>query len=114
MELDFDENDDDEGLDESGGTENTSCAQEERVMSQNEGHRRQGVISSNVPDENSSANEIPTSGEARDCHEEQSEPMDVSAAPLSASPQLKTHRGREISGVAVNHDSFRLSWKSFH
>ncbi|KAG7551143.1 Protein kinase domain [Arabidopsis thaliana x Arabidopsis arenosa] len=105
MELDFDENNEDEGPDESEGTENTSCAQEERVVGQNESHRRQGVISSNVPHENSSANETPASGEARDCHEEQSEPMDVSAAPPSASPQLKTHRGREISGVAVNHDS---------
>lgn len=105
MELDFDENNDDEGPDESEGTENTSCAQDERVMSQKESHRRQGLISSNVTDENSSANETPTSVEARDCHEEQSEPMDVSAAPPSASPQLKTHRRREVSGVAVNHDS---------
>ncbi|KAL9810783.1 putative serine/threonine-protein kinase RUNKEL ULK-ULK4 family [Arabidopsis thaliana] len=94
-----------EGPDESEGTENTSCAQEERVMSHNENHRRQRVVSSNVPDENSSANETPTLGEARDCHEDQSEPMDMSAAPPSASPQLKTHRGRETSGVAVNHDS---------
>uniref|UniRef100_A0A1J3JA14 non-specific serine/threonine protein kinase n=1 Tax=Noccaea caerulescens TaxID=107243 RepID=A0A1J3JA14_NOCCA len=105
MELDFDENNDDEGPDESEGTENTSGAQDERVSSQNESHRRQGVISNNVPDENSSANETPTSGEARDCHEEQSEPIEMSAAPPSASPQLKTHRGREVSGVAVNHDS---------
>ncbi|CAA7061903.1 unnamed protein product [Microthlaspi erraticum] len=105
MELDFDENNDDEGPDDSEGTENTSSAQDERVSSQNESHRRQGVIGNNGPDENSSANETPTSGEARDCHEEQSEPIEMSAAPPSASPQLKTHRGREVSGVAVNHDS---------
>uniref|UniRef100_A0A1J3D2H2 non-specific serine/threonine protein kinase n=1 Tax=Noccaea caerulescens TaxID=107243 RepID=A0A1J3D2H2_NOCCA len=105
MELDFDENNDDDGPDESEGTENTSGAQDERVSSQNESHRRQGVISNNVPDENSSANETPTAGEAGDCHEEQSDPIEMSAAPPSASPQLKTHRGREVSGVAVNHDS---------
>nr|VDD42070.1 unnamed protein product [Brassica oleracea] len=58
MELDFDEDNDEDGPE---GNENTSCAQDERVLSQNESHRRQGVRSNNVPDENSSANETPTS-----------------------------------------------------
>ncbi|CAN8255898.1 unnamed protein product [Cochlearia groenlandica] len=95
MELDFDENNEDEGPDESEGHENTSCAQDERRQ----------VMSNNVPDENSAANETPTSTEARDCHEEHSGLTEVSPAPPSASPQLKTHRGREVSGVTVNHDS---------
>ncbi|KAH0931731.1 hypothetical protein HID58_008848 [Brassica napus] len=105
MELDFDEDNDEDGPDESEGNENTSCAQDERVLSQNESHRRQGVKSKNVPDENSSANGTPTSGEARGCHEEQSEPIEVSAALPSASPQVKTHRGRDVSGINVHHDS---------
>uniref|UniRef100_M4CQI6 non-specific serine/threonine protein kinase n=1 Tax=Brassica campestris TaxID=3711 RepID=M4CQI6_BRACM len=105
MELDFDEHNDEDGPDESEGNENTSRAQDERVLSQNESHRRQGVRSKNVPDENSSANGTPTSGEARGCHEEQSEPIEVSAALLSASPQVKTHRGRDVSGINVHHDS---------
>ncbi|CAH2072418.1 unnamed protein product [Thlaspi arvense] len=105
MELDFDEDNDDEGPDEMEGSENTSCAQDERVSSQNDSHGRQRVMSNNVPDEKSSANETPTSEEARDCHEEQSEPIEVSAALPSASPQLKTHRGREVSGFTANHDS---------
>uniref|UniRef100_A0A0D3B1U8 non-specific serine/threonine protein kinase n=1 Tax=Brassica oleracea var. oleracea TaxID=109376 RepID=A0A0D3B1U8_BRAOL len=104
MELDFDEDNDEDGPDELEGNENTSGAQDERVLS----HRRQGVRSNNVLDENSSANETPTSGtsgEARDCHEEQSEPIEVSAALPSASPQVKTHRGRDVSGINVHHDS---------
>ncbi|CAF1697853.1 unnamed protein product [Brassica oleracea var. botrytis] len=104
MELDFDEDSDEDGPDELEGNENTSGAQDERVLS----HRRQGVRSNNVLDENSSANETPTSGtsgEARDCHEEQSEPIEVSAALPSASPQVKTHRGRDVSGINVHHDS---------
>ncbi|CAF1924709.1 BnaC05g08040D [Brassica napus] len=105
MELDFDEDNDEDGPDEPEGNENTSCAQDERVLSQNESHRRQGVRSNNVPDENSSANETPTSGEPRDFHEEQSEPFEVSAALPSASPQVKTHREREVSGITVHHDS---------
>ncbi|KAL0843299.1 hypothetical protein Bca101_016544 [Brassica carinata] len=105
MELDFDEDNDEDGPGESEGNENTSCAQDERVLSQNESYTMQGVRSKNVPDENSSANETPTSGEARDCHEDQPEPLEVSAALPSASPQVKTHRGREVSGVTVHHDS---------
>ncbi|KAF3551264.1 hypothetical protein DY000_02000797 [Brassica cretica] len=105
MELDFDEDNDEDGPDESEGNENTSGAQDERVLSQNESHRRQGVRSKSVPDENSSANGTPTSGEARDCHEEQSEPIEVSAALPRASPQVKTHRGRDVSGINVHHDS---------
>ncbi|XP_056856817.1 serine/threonine-protein kinase RUNKEL-like [Raphanus sativus] len=105
MELDFDEDNDEDCPDESEGNENTSCAQDERVLSQNESHRRQGVRSKSVPDENSSANGIPTSSEGRDCQEEQSEPIEVPAALPSASPQVKTHRGREVSGITVHHDS---------
>lgn len=101
MELDFDEDNDEDGPDELEGNENTSGAQDERVLS----HRRQGVRSNNVPDENSSANETPTSGEPRDFHEEQSEPFEVSAALPSASPQVKNHREREVSGITVHHDS---------
>ncbi|KAJ4882519.1 Protein kinase family protein with ARM repeat domain [Raphanus sativus] len=100
MELDFDEDNDEEGPDESEGNENTPCAQDERVQNQDESHKRQGVRSNNVPDENSSPNETPTSGEA----EEQSEPIEVSAALPSASPLVKAHRGREVSGFTVNHD----------
>ncbi|KAF8094565.1 hypothetical protein N665_0359s0009 [Sinapis alba] len=104
MELDFDEDNDEEGPDESEGNENTPCAQDERVLNQNESHKRQGVRSNSAPDENSSPNETPTSGEAKDCHEEQSEPIEVSAALPCASPLVKTHRGREVSGFTVNHD----------
>ena len=105
MELDFDEDNDEDGPDEPEGNENTSCAQDERVLSQNESHRRQGVRSNNVPDESSSPNETPTSAGAKDCQEEQSEPIEVSAALPCASPLVKTHRGREVSGLTVNHDS---------
>ncbi|KAH0860505.1 hypothetical protein HID58_088766 [Brassica napus] len=105
MELDFDEDNDEEGPDESEGNENTPCAKDERVLNQNESHQRQGVRSNNVPDESSSPNETPTSAEAKDCQEEQSEPIEVSAALPCASPLVKTHRGREVSGLTVNHDS---------
>ncbi|KAG5376616.1 hypothetical protein IGI04_041212 [Brassica rapa subsp. trilocularis] len=105
MELDFDEDNDEEVPDESEGNENTPCAKDERVLNQNESHQRQGVRSNNVPDENSSPNETPTSAEAKDCQEEQSEPIEVSAALPCASPLVKTHRGREVSGLTVNHDS---------
>ncbi|KAF2574265.1 hypothetical protein F2Q70_00005879, partial [Brassica cretica] len=105
MELDFDEDNDEEGPEESEGNENTPCAKDERVLNQNESHQRQGVRSNNVPDESSSPNETPTSAEAKDCQEEQSEPIEVSAALPCASPLVKTHRGREVSGLTVNHDS---------
>ncbi|KAL0647523.1 hypothetical protein Bca4012_045814 [Brassica carinata] len=105
MELDFDEDNDEEGPDESEGNENTPCAKDERVLNQNESHQRQGVRSNNVPDESSSPNETPTSAEAKDGQEEQSEPIEVSAALPCASPLVKTHRGREVSGLTVNHDS---------
>ncbi|CAH8381426.1 unnamed protein product [Eruca vesicaria subsp. sativa] len=100
MELDFDEDNDEDGPDESEGNENT-----ERFLSQNESHGKQGVSSNNMPDENSSANETPTSDEARDCHDEQSEPIELSTALPSASPQVKTLRGREVSGITVHHGS---------
>ncbi|XP_019058665.1 PREDICTED: serine/threonine-protein kinase RUNKEL [Tarenaya hassleriana] len=109
MELDFEENNDEEGHDESDGPESTASALNERPSSRNGNQAGQEAISNNVPVDDASTNETPALSEAGDCREEQpSEPIEVAALP-SASPQLKTHRGRDVSGFAINPDSARSS-----
>ncbi|XP_065863550.1 serine/threonine-protein kinase RUNKEL [Euphorbia lathyris] len=93
MELDFNENTEDDANDEPDGSDNPSCMPDE--------------VDSNTPQvETSPVVNMPASEELRTNDQEScSEHVDMAAAPLSASPQLK----RTKEGSATEFDSSKSS-----
>lgn len=111
MELDFNENDEDDGHDEPEGTDSQASIPEDKLSSQNQYQGKVEDMENNIqqPDAQPMAN-LPASDESRTFDQESSsEHFEVVATPPSVNPQLKNQRIKEGSGSALDYDSTKPS-----
>ncbi|KAL6535359.1 hypothetical protein OROMI_026733 [Orobanche minor] len=113
MELDFNENTDDDGHDETEGPDNASTTENNlSTPSKHEGELEEMDKVRSQPDI-SNAVDTPLQDDSKSQEQESSsEHMEVSPAavtPLTASPQLKTPRTKDVSGRALDFDAIKSS-----
>ncbi|CAA0834795.1 Protein kinase family protein with ARM repeat domain [Striga hermonthica] len=113
MELDFNENTEDDGNDETEGSENASTMEDNlSTPNKHEGKLEDTDSVSNQPG-TSNVVETPIHDDSKPHEQESSsEHVEVSPAavtPTSASPQLKTPRNKEVSGRALDFDATKSS-----
>ncbi|KAL3641960.1 hypothetical protein CASFOL_012775 [Castilleja foliolosa] len=106
MELDFNENADDDGHDETEGSDNASTA-EDNLSTPSKQERQ-------LEDDESISNTVdsPLQDDSKSQENDSSSDMDMSpaaATPPSASPQLKTPRSKDVSGRALDFDEIPSS-----
>ncbi|KAI3459310.1 hypothetical protein Pfo_015973 [Paulownia fortunei] len=113
MELDFNENTEDEGPDETEGSDNASTTEDN--LSTPRKHEGKLEEMDNIMSQSDTSNAVDTplldDSKAQE-HESSSEHMEVSpaaATPPSASPQMKTPRIKDISGRALDFDAIKSS-----
>ncbi|KAG8372997.1 hypothetical protein BUALT_Bualt12G0125200 [Buddleja alternifolia] len=108
MELDFNENAEDEGQDESDGSDNASCTTENDLSTPSK-HEGKLEDTNNITNQPDTSNVVDDSKAEE--QESSAEDMDVSpaATPPVASPQLKTPRIKDVSGRALDFDAIKSS-----
>lgn len=113
MELDFDENTQDEGHDETEGSDNASSTAEDSLSTPSK-HEGKPEEVNNMISQSDTSNVVdtPLLDDSKAQEHELSEDMDVSpvaATPPSASPLLRTPRSKDVSGRALDFDTVKSS-----
>ncbi|EXB74817.1 Serine/threonine-protein kinase ULK4 [Morus notabilis] len=102
MELDFNENNEDEGHDEADGSDNQACTPEDKLSNQNQ---HNGKVEDMEIVEQSDVSDEPRKFE----QESSQEHIEVAATPPTASPQLKNQRIKEGVESVLESDSTKSS-----
>ncbi|KAK9287888.1 hypothetical protein L1049_016331 [Liquidambar formosana] len=111
MELDFNENTEDDTHDEPDGSENPTSAPEEKLSSQNQHQGKVDEMDNNMHQLDAPpAVTMAVSDDSKTFDQDSSsEHTEVTATPPSVSPQLRTQRVKEGSGLALDFDSSKSS-----